>query len=160
MDKNENHKKKNHHQGMGQNIYHKNFFICILSFSNGGQHCKTTNVEEVVEIIIDIDQVEPMSKVVQNYFQLNIHDFQFGYSFNPTPSIIEVKYTIKVFPSNQTPSTQDALSQPHFEANVRRRLTLPKVGIGSPPGLPQLQSLTIEGKTPCLEVFFIPLERS
>ncbi len=68
---------------------------CILSFSNGGQHCNTTNVEEVVEIIIDIDKVEPMSKVVQNYFQLNIHVLQFGYSFNPTISTIEFKYTIK-----------------------------------------------------------------
>jgi hypothetical protein len=51
------------------------------------------------------------------------------------------------------------MSQPHFEASVRMRLTLPKVGIGSPPGLSQLQSLTTEGKTPFLEVFFIPLER-
>jgi hypothetical protein len=39
------------------------------------------------------------------------------------------------------------------------RLTLPKVGIWSPPGLPQLQSSIAEVKTPCLEVFFIPLER-
>jgi hypothetical protein len=52
------------------------------------------------------------------------------------------------------------MSQPHLEASVRRRLTLPKVGIGSPPGLPQLQSSTTEGKTPRLEVFFISLERS
>jgi len=36
----------------------------------------------------------------------------------------------------------------------------PKVGTWSPPRLPQLQSLTTEGKTPHLEVFFIPLERS
>jgi hypothetical protein len=52
------------------------------------------------------------------------------------------------------------LSQPHFEASVRMRLTLPKSGIESPPGLLQLWSSTAEGKTPCLEVFFIPLERS
>jgi len=45
-------------------------------------------------------------------------------------------------------------------ASVRMRLTLPKVGTWSPLGLPQLQSSTTEGKTPCLEVFFIPLERS
>jgi len=56
-------------------------------------------------------------------------------------------------------SEQATMSQPHFEASVRMRLTLPKVGIWSPPGLPQLQSSTVEGKTPCLEVFFIPLER-
>jgi hypothetical protein len=50
--------------------------------------------------------------------------------------------------------------QPHFGASVRMRLTLPKVGTWSPPGLLQLQSSTEEGKTPCLEVFFISLERS
>jgi len=52
------------------------------------------------------------------------------------------------------------MSQPHFEANVRMRLALPKVGAWSPPGLPKLQSLISGVKTPCLEVFFIPLERS
>jgi len=51
------------------------------------------------------------------------------------------------------------MSQPHFEANVRMRLTLSKVGIWSASGLPQLQSSTTEGKTPRLEVFFIPLKR-
>ncbi len=35
-----------------------------------------------------------------------------------------------------------------------------KVGIGSPLGLLQLQSSTVEGKTPRLEVFFILLKRS
>jgi hypothetical protein len=51
------------------------------------------------------------------------------------------------------------MSQPHFEASVRMRLTLPKVGTWSPPGHPQLQSSIAEVKTPRLEVFFIPLER-
>jgi hypothetical protein len=49
--------------------------------------------------------------------------------------------------------------QPHFEASVRMRLTLPKVGIWSPSGLPQLQSSIAEVKTHCLEVIFISLER-
>jgi len=57
---------------------------------------------------------------------------------------------------DSTPS----LSQPHFGLSVRMKLTLPKVGIGSLPGLPQLQSSTLEGKTPLLEVFFPSLERS
>jgi hypothetical protein len=52
------------------------------------------------------------------------------------------------------------VSQPHFEASVRMRLTLPKVGTWSPLGLLQLQSSIGEVKTPRLEVFFIPLERS
>ncbi len=51
------------------------------------------------------------------------------------------------------------LSQPHFEASVRMRLTLPKVGTWSPPGLSQLQRSITEVKTPCLEVLFILLER-
>jgi len=51
------------------------------------------------------------------------------------------------------------MSQPHFEASVRMRLTLPKVGIWSPLGLLQLQSSIAEVKTPCFEVFFILLER-
>jgi len=52
------------------------------------------------------------------------------------------------------------MSQPHFEASVRMRLALPKVGTWSPPGLPKLQSSIVGVKTPCLEVFFIPLESS
>jgi len=51
------------------------------------------------------------------------------------------------------------MSQPHFEASVKMRLTLPKVGTWSPPRLPQFQSSIAEVKTPCLEVFFIPLGR-
>jgi hypothetical protein len=52
------------------------------------------------------------------------------------------------------------MSQPHFEASVRMRLALPKVGTWSPSGLPKLQSSIVGVKTPCLEVFFIPLESS
>ncbi len=50
--------------------------------------------------------------------------------------------------------------QPHFGLSVRMRITLPKVGTWSPPGLLRLQSSIAEVKTPCLEVFFIPLKRS
>jgi hypothetical protein len=35
-----------------------------------------------------------------------------------------------------------------------------KVGTWSPPGLPKIQSLITGVKTPCIGVFFIPLERS
>jgi len=51
------------------------------------------------------------------------------------------------------------MSQPHFEASVRMKLALPKVGNWSPPGLLQLQSSMEEVKTPRLEVLFILLER-
>jgi len=37
-------------------------------------------------------------------------------------------------------------------------LTLPKWGLGSPPGLLKLQSLILGVKTPLLEAFFISLE--
>jgi hypothetical protein len=51
------------------------------------------------------------------------------------------------------------LSQPHFEGSVRSPLTLPKMGLGSPLGLPKAQSAIAGVKTLCIEVFFIPLER-
>jgi len=51
------------------------------------------------------------------------------------------------------------VSQPHFEASVKMRLALPKVGTWSPQRLPKLQSSIAGVKIPCLEVFFIPLER-
>jgi hypothetical protein len=51
------------------------------------------------------------------------------------------------------------MSQPHFGQVWRWDSHSQKVGTWSPPGLLQLQSSTTEGKTPCLELFFIPLER-
>jgi hypothetical protein len=59
-----------------------------------------------------------------------------------------------------TKSAQTMLSQPHFEASVRMKLTLPKMGTWSPSGLPKTQSLIAGVKTPRIEVFFILLERS
>jgi len=50
--------------------------------------------------------------------------------------------------------------QPHFEGSVRSPLTLPKMGLGSPLGLPKIQNVIVGVKTPCIEVFFILLERS
>ncbi len=38
------------------------------------------------------------------------------------------------------------------------KLTLPKWGLGSPPGLPKLQSSIARVKTPCSEAFYISLE--
>jgi len=34
------------------------------------------------------------------------------------------------------------------------------MGLGSPPGLPKTQNSIAGVKTPCIELFFIPLERS
>jgi hypothetical protein len=50
--------------------------------------------------------------------------------------------------------------RPHFDGSVRSPLTLPKMGFESPPGLLKTQSSIAGVKTPLLEVFFIPLERS
>jgi hypothetical protein len=50
--------------------------------------------------------------------------------------------------------------QPHFEGSVKSSLTLPKMGLESPPGLLKAQSLSAGVKTPRFEVFFIPLEIS
>jgi hypothetical protein len=52
------------------------------------------------------------------------------------------------------------MSQPHFGLSVRMKLTLPKVGTWSPPGLPKIQSSIVGVKTPYIRVFFIPMERS
>jgi hypothetical protein len=52
------------------------------------------------------------------------------------------------------------MSQPHFEASVRMKFTLPKVGTWSALGLLKIQSLIAGVKTPYIEVFFIPLKRS
>jgi hypothetical protein len=51
------------------------------------------------------------------------------------------------------------MSQPHFEASVKMRLALPKVGTWSPPELPRFQGSITGVKTPRLEMFFIPLRR-
>jgi hypothetical protein len=42
--------------------------------------------------------------------------------------------------------------------SVRMRLTLPKWGLGSPPGLPKVQSSIARVKTPHIGAFFISLE--
>jgi hypothetical protein len=52
------------------------------------------------------------------------------------------------------------LSQPHFEGSVRSPLTLLKMGLESPPGLPKIQSSIAGVTTPRIGVLFIPLERS
>jgi len=52
------------------------------------------------------------------------------------------------------------LLQPHFEGSVRSPLTLPKMGLGSPPTLLKTQSEIAGVKTPCIDAFFIPLKRS
>jgi hypothetical protein len=50
------------------------------------------------------------------------------------------------------------MSQPYFEKSVRMTLTFPEWELGSPPGLPKLQSSIAGVKTPCIVAFFISLE--
>ncbi len=71
-----------------------------------------------------------------------------------------VPTSINLSPQEFITSTTNNLSQPHFEGSVRSPLTLPKMGLESPPGFSKTQSSSAGVKTPCLEVFLIPLEIS
>jgi hypothetical protein len=51
------------------------------------------------------------------------------------------------------------VSQPHFGQVWGCSPTLPKLGIWSPPGLPNVYSSIARPKTPCIEVFLVSLER-
>jgi hypothetical protein len=62
----------------------------------------------------------------------------------------------QVWPNNRSPR----LSQPHFEGNVKLSLTHPKMGLRSTLGFPKTQNTIARVKTPHIEVFLIPLERS
>ncbi len=66
----------------------------------------------------------------------------------------------KIIFSKKVLTNYHSLSQPHFEGNVRSPLTLPKMGLGSPLGLSKIQNSIARVKTPRIEVFFIPLQRS
>jgi hypothetical protein len=55
---------------------------------------------------------------------------------------------------------QLCMSQPHFEGSVKSPFTLPKMGLGSPLGLPKIHNTIARVKTPRIDVFFIPLQRS
>jgi hypothetical protein len=69
-----------------------------------------------------------------------------------------IHYVTKVTSNHEEHIT--VVLQPHFEASVRMRFALPKVGTWNLLGLPKFKSSISGVKTPCLEVFFIPLERS
>jgi hypothetical protein len=45
-----------------------------------------------------------------------------------------------------------------LKGSVKMKPTFPKLGLGSPPGLPKFQSSITRVKTPCIKVFFISLE--
>jgi hypothetical protein len=81
---------------------------------------------------------------------MTIKTFQIGFhKFDNAPNLFTMN-TIAMFENVATP----------LGRSVRMTLTLPKWGLGSPPRLPKTQNSIIGVKTPCLEVFFIPLERS
>jgi len=52
------------------------------------------------------------------------------------------------------------MSQLHFEGSVRSPFTLPKMGFESSLGFSKIQNAIAGVKTPCNEVFIIPLENS
>jgi hypothetical protein len=59
-----------------------------------------------------------------------------------------------------SPKESGKLLQPYFEGNVRMKLTLPKLGLGSPPGFLKLQSSIVKVKTPHIGTLFISFERT
>jgi hypothetical protein len=59
------------------------------------------------------------------------------------------------FPQQFTTTTWKANVATLFRRSVRMKLTLPKLGLGSPLGLPKLQSSITGVKTPCIGAFFI-----
>jgi hypothetical protein len=71
--------------------------------------------------------------------------FAYGYEKINYKEILNMKYP---------------LSQLHFGLSVRMKLTLPKVGTWSPLGLSKIQSSSSRVKKFCIDLFFIPLERS
>jgi hypothetical protein len=73
--------------------------------------------------------------------------FSFGIFYKWIPTIVSTLFSYRVL-------------QPHFEGSVRSPLTFPKMGVWSPSGLPKIQKTIAGVKTPCIEVFFILLERS
>jgi len=66
---------------------------------------------------------------------------------------------LKIITTKKLKKIGHNMSQPHFGLSVRMKLTLPKVGTWSPPGLLKTQSLIARVKTPCIEVLLIPLKR-
>jgi hypothetical protein len=83
-------------------------------------------------------------------------EFRFRFWLSIKINILTSRFTKTHFITN----LHHKVSQPHSEASVRMKVTLPKVGTWSPPRLPQFQSSIAEVKTTRLEMFFIPLERS
>jgi hypothetical protein len=75
---------------------------------------------------------------------------------NVTPHVFCMSFMM----GSMEATLRDELSQLHFEGAVRSPLTLPKMRLGSPLGLPRTQSVIAEVKTPRIRAFFILLERS
>jgi hypothetical protein len=80
-------------------------------------------------------------------------------AFTPSPYILLQVITSTPIYTIEVSNSSGRIEKFNRRLGVRMRLTLSKVGAWSPPGLSQLQSSIAKVKTPCLEVFFIPLER-
>ncbi len=83
-----------------------------------------------------------------------------GFKFGIIKQLKEKKYTFHVGDLHYVGHNSNLIVATPLWRSVRMTLTLPKWGLGSPPGLPKTQNSIAGVKTPRLEVFFIPLERS
>jgi hypothetical protein len=98
--------------------------------------------------------------MIKHAKKIVIKNFYFKNNLFSTLTLKNIFKTYLNFILKSWSASLSLLSQPHFERSVRSSLTLLKMGLGSPPGLPKTQSAIVGVKTPCIEVFFIPLERS
>ncbi len=100
-------------------------------------------------------------QIIKNFGRIN--GFSKKQPLCSTSTLIHIKKFIEpqiIAKNGILVSRSIVVSQPDFEGVVRSPLTFPKMGLGSPSGLLKTQSMITGVKTPCIEVFFIPLENS
>ncbi len=103
-------------------------------------------------IVIHLIRVQ-MQKT--RYFTINNEVMMIDYHFWCSIHLYVVDGFKRMFLLLNLERVVGGVSQPHFWKSVRMTLTLPKWGLGSPPGLPNLQSWIAGVKTPRIRVFFI-----
>jgi hypothetical protein len=108
--------------------------------------------------------VQDLSTIAHPLYALLKKDVVWTWSEEVQETFDTLKEKLLEFPILRRPDFSKVfilhiVSQPHFEASVKMKFTLPKVGTWSPARLSKTQSLIAGVKTPCIKVFFISLER-
>ncbi len=107
-----------------------------------------TNLITIIHVNMTIDQPLISSMAVGRYRSTNVVHPRGGYQ-KPIAIIAPIFHH----------KDGHYCHNPILRKRVKVRLTLPKWGLGSPLGLPKLQSSIARVKTPCIGAFFISLER-